>query len=294
MFDNIVGHDYNKKVFTNILNRGKENLSHAYIFVGNNHLGKRTFAEAVADQIVGVKRNLYIIEPEKETISIDKIRDMQNDIALPPVNGFVNKKVVIIDEADKMNESAQNALLKTLEEPPEYVTMFLIVSDMNRLLQTIRSRGTVISFMPLPDALISEILSEKRLEKPFESFCMVYINGSYSKARELIESNDKVNEYSELYEVVSEILDFKLKKDDYTFAATHNYLVENSAYYNDYFTALINYISKMYYSTSEERYFKVNNVVTKAYKDIKSGANYSICIMSMLLNISKLNKSKKG
>ena len=68
------------------------------------------------------------------------------------------KECVIIEEADCMNQSAQNALLKTLEEPPEYAVFFLITQHPSVLLPTIRSRCTLVRFAPLEDEEVEEIL----------------------------------------------------------------------------------------------------------------------------------------
>jgi DNA polymerase-3 subunit delta' len=103
--------------------------------------------------------------PSKDIV-VDQVRDVvDRRLALRRFEG--RRRFVIVDPADAMNPQAQNALLKTLEEPPEDTTLVLVASGADALLPTIRSRCMRITFRPLPDALIRERLAEllpKRLE----------------------------------------------------------------------------------------------------------------------------------
>ena len=103
----------------------------------------------------GNSPRLMTIAPEKNTIRVEQIRAMIDQIYIRPDSGRV---CVIIDDAHLMNESAQNALLKTLEETPEYAAFFLITDKPSSLLPTIRSRCAVMRFAPLSDAEVEEAL----------------------------------------------------------------------------------------------------------------------------------------
>lgn len=90
--------------------------------------------------------DLYLIEPEdaSSSIKIEKIRDIQHHIYQTPKRGL--RKIIILNQAEKMNISASNALLKVLEEPPAHVTFILITEQVNSVLPTIRSRCQKLTF----------------------------------------------------------------------------------------------------------------------------------------------------
>lgn len=91
--------------------------------------------------------DFQLIESEDGKIKIEKIRQMQRKVAEKPI--ISKNKVYIINDADTMTTEAQNCLLKTLEEPPEYITIILVCSNDGNLLSTIKSRCTRIQFEPI-------------------------------------------------------------------------------------------------------------------------------------------------
>ena len=88
--------------------------------------------------------DFVLIEQDGNSIKIAQIREMQENVYTKPI--VSRKKVFIINDSDKMTEEAQNSLLKTLEEPPEYIIIILITANENKLLNTIKSRCLKISF----------------------------------------------------------------------------------------------------------------------------------------------------
>lgn len=101
-------------------------------------------------------------DEDKKEISVDAIREIIKDISRGPI--FATKKIYIIQEAEEMSTSAQNALLKTLEEPPEYALFILTCNNLERLLPTVVSRSLVLSFKRYSSSEISEILKSHGLE----------------------------------------------------------------------------------------------------------------------------------
>ena len=146
-------------------------VSHAYIFNGGLGSGKKTmaalFAKALQCEegkmqpcgkcpscIHADSKNhpdiIYVTHEKPNVISVDNIRQQVNaDIGIKPYSG--DYKVYIIDEAEKMNVQAQNALLKTLEEPPEYAIILLLATRAEAMLQTILSRCVVLNIKPVPE-----------------------------------------------------------------------------------------------------------------------------------------------
>lgn len=174
-FDEVIGQKSIKEHLIGAVNDGK--VSHAYILSGEDGSGKMMLAErfAAALQCEGSgdkpcggciscmqaeSRNhpdIIYVSHEKKNIVVDDIRNqVVNDVSIKPYSG--RYKVYIIDDAEKMNEAAQNALLKTLEEPPEYTVILLLTTNTGAFLQTILSRCVVLELKPVDNKLIQDYL----------------------------------------------------------------------------------------------------------------------------------------
>ena len=156
-FKDIIGQKQAKEHFQTAIETG--NISHAYIINGETGSGRRMLADAFAkalqcekhpnaDSCDGCKSchqaesgnhpDIRYITHEKASISVDDIREqLNNDIQIKPYSS--EHKVYIIPEANKMTEQAQNALLKTIEEPPAYAVIILLTDNLNALLPTIKT-----------------------------------------------------------------------------------------------------------------------------------------------------------
>jgi len=188
-FKDILGHDREIAILKKALSNDK--VAHAFLFVGPEGCGKRLTALSLAkslncstlkDDFCGECPNcsdienlsytdVFVVEPREPeykgggvdhvsgTIKIDAVRDVQQRLAYRAVRG--GKKICIVDGIDKMNRDAQNAFLKTLEEPPSDSVIILIASDNGAILQTIVSRCQRIFFGSLPQSIIVEILRQR-------------------------------------------------------------------------------------------------------------------------------------
>jgi DNA polymerase-3 subunit delta' len=175
----IIGHEW----AVELLARSIENqrLSHAYLFVGPAQVGKRTLAKAFTQAIlcgaeetpcaecrachlVDTERHpdVYVIGPDRGSIKIDMIRNMQHSVALSPVEG--RHRICLISQFDRATPSAANALLKTLEEPPSTVILLLTADRVESLLPTIVSRCQVIGLRLLSLAQIVAALQSRGLD----------------------------------------------------------------------------------------------------------------------------------
>jgi DNA polymerase-3 subunit delta' len=147
-----------------------EGPAHAYLFHGPRGVGKRRAALVFAAELLGdaqrVARrahpDLYVLEPLGGQIRIDPIRDLRRDLHMRPFEAA--RRVYIIFGAELMNEDAADALLKDLEEPPDYAVVILIADDLGPLSPTIRSRCQHVSFRRLSQRAVKAYLSSRGAE----------------------------------------------------------------------------------------------------------------------------------
>lgn len=175
-FSEIVGQDHVKKVLTNALKMGR--VAHAYIFAGPRGTGKTTTARILAKSLncesrkdaepcnrcqscLAIDEGTFMDVVELDAASnrgIDEIRRIREAAGYRPIEG--KYKVYIIDEVHMLTKEAFNALLKTLEEPPEHVVFVLATTNLEKVPPTIVSRCQVLEFKNLPENLIFERLKE--------------------------------------------------------------------------------------------------------------------------------------
>lgn len=216
MFNNIIGNNEIKKDLKTLIESNK--ISHSYIFSGISGIGKFLFAKEFAKAILCLNLeekpcnhckacegfdnlnnpDIIIIDEQDESIKTEQIKKLTNGVLEKPIQS--SKKIYIINNCENMTKEAQNSLLKTLEEPPEYVIILLITSNENLLLNTIKSRCIKIQFNKLTDKEIQEYfnkISEKINNKMLKAF-----DGSIGKA---IELNDKIEIYEKVEQNFHEI-----------------------------------------------------------------------------------------
>ncbi|MFQ5880928.1 MAG: DNA polymerase III subunit delta' [Candidatus Methylomirabilales bacterium] len=144
----------------------------------------------------GVHPDVHLFAPQGASLKIDQIRGLAQEATLKPYEGRL--KVFILDQAETMTEQAQNALLKTLEEPPGATLLILIAPQASSLLPTIASRCTQIRFAPLPERLIAARLWEDGCDEEEAHFLASLAGGSLGRAQELRRS--PLREIKELVE----------------------------------------------------------------------------------------------
>jgi DNA polymerase-3 subunit delta' len=151
-----------------------EGPAHAYLLYGPPGVGKRAAALVFAAELLGeharVERrlhpDLYVLEPIGDQIRIDDIRTLRRDLHMRPFEA--QRRVYILLGADTMNEDAADALLKDLEEPPEYAVLVLVASDLGPLPETIRSRCQLVPFRRLSERAVRAAIAERAPELPPE------------------------------------------------------------------------------------------------------------------------------
>ena len=203
MFDKILGNDKIKFELINSIKSGK--YSHSYLFLGISGIGKKMIAREFAKMILCESEEKYCnkcksclefdsnnnpdfteIVPDGNNVKIEQIREMQRKIVEQPI--ISTKKVYIIDDSDTMTSEAQNCLLKTLEEPPEYVTIILICSNEDNMLSTIKSRCTRIHFENLEISEVKGYIKQNYPEIEIDDSIINLSQGSIGKALKLNEN----------------------------------------------------------------------------------------------------------
>ena len=178
-FEALLGNPRLKQELTESLSRG--HISHFYLICGPTGSGKHTLAKLLAQAILCKGENppcgvcqpcrkvrdnahpdfITVDDPEKKTVPVELIRQARTDIYIRPNES--DHKIYLFPRAQDIGLPGQNALLKVLEEPPEYGVFLLLTDNPEKLLPTVRSRCTELRLNPLPEDIL---LGELRREFP--------------------------------------------------------------------------------------------------------------------------------
>lgn len=325
-FQDIIGHNQIKEHMQNAIQAGK--VSHAYIINGPDYSGKKMLAEAFAMALQcekhgvegcmechsckqAINRNqpdiIYVSHEKPNTISVDDIRkQVKEDVEIKPYSSPY--KIYIIDEAEKMNVQAQNALLKTIEEPPAYVVILLLTTNAEAFLPTILSRCITLNIKVVPNELIKKYLMSQYQVPDYQAdVCVAFAQGNVGKAIQLATS-ESFNEIKnsaiqlirrlteidlyEMMEAVKQISEYKLEINDYfdimmiwyrdvlLYKATAdiNHLVFKDDVYD---------IKKSASKSSYEGIEEILEALEKAKTRLKANVNFELVIELLLLTIKE-------
>jgi DNA polymerase-3 subunit delta' len=179
-YDSIVGHAGPIARLKALAQR--ERVAGAYLFAGPAGLGKRAVARAFFE---GMGAEVQVLEraEDKREILMEQVRELLRTLSFRPRT--VAPRGVLIDDAERLNLEGQNALLKTLEEPPERTTFVLVTASPALLLPTIVSRCHTVIFTPLSDADMRRILEPMRLDAETAEWIAALAQGSPGRAHQV-------------------------------------------------------------------------------------------------------------
>ena len=197
----------------------EEGVKQGYIFEGAKGVGKKTAARYFAKAALctgekkpcgschsceiyeaGTHPDLYI--EENTPVKIENIRNINDELFVRPI--ISDRKVFIIENADDMNIAAQNAFLKSFEEPPAYAVVILIASSSQNLLPTVRSRGTRVAFSPFEEREVANFVEEKYNAAPMLArFAARYSEGLVGRAKDIMESEDFFAKRAEMTDAIA-------------------------------------------------------------------------------------------
>lgn len=268
MFESIYGNEENKKYLEEVL-RGNQ-FSNSYIFLGKEGVGKQLFAEDIAKKILAkyFLEDYIKIEPDGKSIKISQIREMINKVYEKPISDI--KKIIVINDAEKMTIESQNALLKTLEEPPKYMLVFLITSDYEKLLNTIKSRCVTVKFKDIESKYL-----EKKINISETKLAIELLNGSFKDINEI---EKKVENYKK----GEDLADIILKRD--IIQMFNSELLYNS---KDDIMQLLDFLNNIMY---KKGIYGLLNIVEKTKKKILESNNYEMTIDNLFLEIEQILK----
>lgn len=293
-FNNIIGNKNAKDFLIKSINNNT--ILHSYMFIGRDGIGKKMIAKEFAKMILceefdgkecntcksciefesGNNPDYLLIEPDGKVIKIEQIREMQSKVLEKPVN--LKKKVYIIDNADYMTKEAQNCLLKTLEEPPEYIVIILIVSNENKILPTIKSRCVKLGFEKIDDEEIKRILEENSKGEYINNNILKLCDGSVGKCLSIEDKLDDYNQIDRLFDGIHNSLT--------SFISSAEILYKNKENINNY----LDYINVILYNWTKEkqngmRFINSIKIVENTKNRLISNSNYDMCIDYLLFNI---------
>ena len=329
-FRNIYGHEHIIEHLKTALEENK--ISHAYIFHGEDESGKMMLAESFAQAILcegspedrqdgdccnqcrsclqAESHNhpdIIYITHEKASIGVDDIRTQLNsDIMIKPYSS--ERKIYIIDEAEKMTEGAQNALLKTIEEPPSYAVVILLVNNITALLPTILSRCVQLNLRPVAKETIKKLLMEKYQTPDYlADISAMFSGGNVGKAIQFAASEEFDQMKRTVIALVTKVFDLrsyeileKIKELSEDKTRITDYLDLCTMWYRDVliykataddrtllFGQEVREIRDQANSLSYERIEKIMKAIDKAKVRLKANVNFDIVMEMMLLTIKE-------
>lgn len=325
-FKDVVGHRQIIEHFQNAITSQK--ISHAYMLNGEAGAGKKMladiFAAALQCEMQGIEpctkctscrqidtRNhpdvIYVTHEKPGSIGVEDIRNQVNgDIMIKPYRGPY--KIYIIDEADKLTVQAQNALLKTIEEPPAYAVILLLTEAASGLLETVLSRCVILNLKPVANAQVRKYLSEELKIPDYQTeISVAFARGNLGKAIKLASSDDFNNmketvlkllrhiEEMEIYEItewlkqmsgeklnIYEYLDLMMiwYRDTLLYKATHD--INNLIFKNE-IHAIQNQANKSSYQGIE----RILEAIEKAKIRLRANVNFDLAMELLLLTIKE-------
>ena len=323
-FSEIVGHEQIKEHMQAAI-RDKKPF-HAYLFQGEEGVGKealaRTFAAGLQCQSEsadkpckecvscrqmesGNQPDVIWVTREKASLGVDEIREqLCNTMDIKPFSSPY--KIYLVPEAEKMTEAAQNAMLKTIEEPPEYGIVILMTSNISALLPTIQSRCLTMEFRPLSTAVVESYVKEHCQVPDYQARASAaFAQGNlgkamrYAKSEDFIERKDHIIsllrhvEQMDLSEMLAVIKDLGTRKDE-----VRDYIDLMVLWYRDVllfkatkdinqllFQDEASYISREASHRSYEKIEEILQAFEKAKVRLRANVNFDITMELMLLTL---------
>lgn len=313
-FDEIIGYENIKNQMS--ISIENNTFSHAHLISGEDGIGKSIIARAVAEQFLlrqglhGFKADIveFKLLEDKKSIGIDEIKDIICEANKKPIVG--NNKVIIIYKADTMTEPAQNALLKTVEEPKDGIVIIMLCEKLDLILDTIKSRCQIHKLNRLREEEMRIFLKRK-----FQDLSDEYINSVCAFSDGVPGRAEKFIEDDVFYEIRNKILEVLKNSGRDEFREVfhyRNFFIENKNEWKDIFTCLLSYIrdALVYKETgnssivvnidkfndikiiaeefSFNKLIKIIDIVKNTRSKLEKNVNFALVFDSMLLSMQEV------
>ena len=308
-FDTIIGQELTVARLKRAL--GGDRFGHAYLFSGEKGSGKKTLAKAFAKALNCESRadndacgqclscrvfesgnhpdTLYIARTKTAGIGVDDVREqIIRPMSMKPFR--YRYKIFIVDEAETMTPAAQNALLKTIEEPAPYGVFIFLTTDTHAILPTVLSRCAAYKLKPLPDTLVAQVLKQRAVPEDSARLCAAFARGNIGRALALAESE----ELAELRGLAEEI----------TKKMPRMNIVEALNFYPSFLKwkesvqTLLEMLYLCYHDAvlaqpaPSKAYFQGLEAITRAQKILRQNGNFQLTIEVLLLELLPIKEQQ--
>lgn len=304
---NFVGHSSLIENFKNRCSNG--NLSHAQLISGEDGIGKSILAEILGKLILNGDLNREYVDiinykPSKASFGVDDVREIIDEVNKKPFEG--DKKVIIIHQGNKLTIQAQNALLKTIEEPPTEVYIIILCESLELILDTIKSRCEIYKLTPLTKDELYKYIAIKGYDYSEEekSSAIAFSEGipgridRYFSDTELQELRDKIvdlllqltnNEIEAILEKEEQLVSYKQNKEEVVnvLSSFIRDILVNKEVYNENLIINRDKIRSIERLTNEMSFKKLNKMLLglqEARKNIKNNVSWAMTVRIMLMD----------
>lgn len=304
---NFVGHSSLIENFKNRCSNG--NLSHAQLISGEDGIGKSILAEILGKLILNGDLNREYVDiinykPSKASFGVDDVREIIDEVNKKPFEG--DKKVIIIHQGNKLTIQAQNALLKTIEEPPTEVYIIILCESLELILDTIKSRCEIYKLTSLTKDELYKYIAIKGYDYSEEekSSAIAFSEGipgridRYFSDTELQELRDKIvdlllqltnNEIEAILEKEEQLVSYKQNKEEVinVLSSFIRDILVNKEVYNENLIINRDKIKEIERLTNEMSFKKLNKMLLglqEARKNIKNNVSWAMTVRIMLMD----------
>lgn len=304
---NFVGHSSLIENFKNRCSNG--NLSHAQLISGEDGIGKSILAEILGKLILNGDLNREYVDiinykPSKASFGVDDVREIIDEVNKKPFEG--DKKVIIIHQGNKLTIQAQNALLKTIEEPPTEVYIIILCESLELILDTIKSRCEIYKLTPLTKDELYKYIAIKGYDYSEEekSSAIAFSEGipgridRYFSDTELQELRDKIvdlllqltnNEIEAILEKEEQLVSYRQNKEEVinVLSSFIRDILVNKEVYNENLIINRDKIKEIERLTNEMSFKKLNKMLLglqEARKNIKNNVSWAMTVRIMLMD----------
>lgn len=298
--------------FENIINgfmkrEDKNTLSHAHIIAGPDGIGKSIMAKMFAMKILGKTEDINYADiihyrSEKASLGIDEVRRIIEEVSKKPYEG--DRKIIIIHGGDKLTVQAQNAMLKTIEEPPKGVYIILLTESLELLLDTIKSRCQIYKLTPLSkNDMLKYLKSIGERDENRISVALAYAEGIPGRADRILNDEEldklrnliidllnEVNNKNEnaVLEFENKLSKYKNEKDEVLnllASFIRDIIVYKELENKDIIINVdkIEFVGKLALALSYNKLNTMLNCVEDARKNFKNNISYSMTMSVMLI-----------